>query len=110
MTEVAIQRTPGPWEIVPTVHSYRKHIFHRDPTNAYYIGTLIAGSPKDLAIFRANFQLIGTAPELLEALELIIKWAELHGLDKAPLISGQSGEVPVIAKARSAIAKVRGQS
>ena len=47
---------------------------------------------------------------LLEALELTIKWAERHGLDTAPLISGQSGEVPVIAKARSAIAKVRGQS
>jgi hypothetical protein len=45
MTEPAIPHTPGPWEIVPTVHSYRKHIFHRDPINAYYIGTLIAGSP-----------------------------------------------------------------
>jgi hypothetical protein len=72
MTKAAMQHTPGPWTIVPTVHSDRKHIFHHDPINAYYIGTLISGSGEDLAIFKANVQLIGAAPELLRALEKAI--------------------------------------
>jgi hypothetical protein len=68
MTEAAIQHTPGPWELVPTVHSDRKHIFYPGPMNAYYVGTLISGSSSDLALFKANAHLIAAAPVMHDAL------------------------------------------
>jgi hypothetical protein len=111
MTEAAIPHTPGPWEIVPTVHSDRKHIFHLDPGHAYYIGTLISGSQRDLALFKANARLIGTAPELLEALEDLFRRTEaiVDWLNAHPTLGIFHSEV-TFTKARAAIAKARGQS
>jgi hypothetical protein len=65
------QHTPGPWQLVPTVHSDRLIIFGAAPAKEYCIGTLISGSRVELPTLRANARLIAAAPELLEVLEFI---------------------------------------
>lgn len=49
------------------------------------------------------------ATELLEALERVVSWAKTYGLDVMPYRTGCSTEQPVIARARSAIAKASGR-
>jgi len=65
--------TPGPWRIEDTVSSDRKHVFGGEGENFTHIGTLVSGSIKNLKTFKANIQLISAAPELLGALEYLLR-------------------------------------
>ena len=62
-----------------------------------------AGSavPVTLVAMRA----MKAAPKLLAALESMVKWAKLHNLTMADLITGGQAECPVITNAREAIAE-----
>lgn len=54
-------------------------------------------------------RLIAAAPEMLGALEAVVSWAKTYGLDVMPYRTGCSTEQPVIARARAAIARARGE-
>jgi hypothetical protein len=58
----------------------------------------------------ANARLIAAAPKLLEALESMVRWTEMHGLNTAELISGGRAEVPVVLNARDALEAARSSS
>jgi len=58
----------------------------------------------------ARVRVMHAGPRLLEALALMVRWTEKHGLDLADLITGQKAEVPVVATARAAIAEATGRA
>lgn len=79
------------------------------------IASLYAEDGEDVACghdFALNLQdsLEAAAGDLLKALELVVSWAGRHNLDKAETITGHLAEVPVIATARAAIAKAKGEA
>lgn len=47
--------------------------------------------------------------ELVEALQWTESWIIKHGLDKAELITGQQGGVPILGTIRDAINKAKGE-
>lgn len=106
------QHTPGPW-----FSDSEGNIWRRDPKDLYQNGGGVAGE-KPLATvhkgwnhpgavgypLEANGRLIAAAPELLEALEMIVAEADSY--------TARTGK-PVynwLDQARSAIAKARGES
>lgn len=61
--------TKGPWELVPTVSSDRKHMFGIAPNEEYHIGTFVSGSRKQLGQFRSNLRVIQHSPAMYEILK-----------------------------------------
>lgn len=53
--------------------------------------------------------MLAAAPEMLAALEGVVTWARLYGLDVMPYRIGCPTEQPDIARARLAIARARGE-
>jgi hypothetical protein len=73
--------TPGPWEYRPGVSNTSYYIETVDQSHRNtFIGD-IGGGLQDMVEQRANAQLIAAAPELLEALEELLKFCQSHKMD-----------------------------
>ena len=103
-----IMHTPGPW-----FHDCNGSIWRRNPDELYQNGGTVAGDRPLATVSKgwhhegavgypveANARLIAAAPELLEAAMAFV--APFDGIE---VVKGS-----VIAKARSAIAKARGEA
>ena len=98
MTET--KHTPGPWKARKGFHADTIEIFHPDksvkpPFYPCEIATI--ASDRDTAKAKANARLIAAAPELLEALQAFVKYAD-----------DVNDDSPELDRARSAIAKATG--
>lgn len=97
------KHTPGPW----TLEAGRNFI---TSSGEFYLtyGQDKYKNPKfrDFCELDANARLIATAPELLEALELL---ARIHGFYSGPECQQLECECYVCLKARAAIAKAKGE-
>ena len=83
------KHTPGPWTVSETRHSYDTVI--RGPKNEPIALALIAGYTKQEG--QSNARLIAAAPELLEALQMLLEFPNTG---------------PATSAARAAIAKATG--
>lgn len=92
--------TPGPWKIVTATVGVNETIFHDPPQVVCERGSFIADTD------RRNARLIAAAPDLLEALEIIVDVLE-HPLP--PHHVGYVAKSALIRRARAAIAKATGQ-
>jgi hypothetical protein len=100
------KHTPGPWHFSDDLgQQHGCRLIHAKD------GRLVADAGRihyrTDAEMDANARLIATAPDLLEALETMVRWTEMHGLNTAELITGGRAEVPVVGMARAAISKAR---
>lgn len=94
---MSAQHTPGPWVVAgPDAASGPGYVMTRG-------GTYVA---KPLINYDANARLIAAAPELLEALEGLLSFAEDV---EAKALVGDEGCLWPVEIARFAIAKARGQ-
>ena len=93
------KHTPGPWEIKPHFDPAYRHISgpkHKALAQVVWCVDEEERSPD----CEANAHLIAAAPELLEALEMMLEMSEMGGFGKAA-----AEDV-----ARAAIAKAKGES
>jgi hypothetical protein len=103
----ASKHTPGPWR-----HSDKTSIPGNEMVYApdNYLVANVGAYKRANEENQANARLIAAAPRVLEALELMVSWAERHNLTKAVLITGGYAELPVIGIARKAIAEATDDS
>ena len=92
------KHTPGPWEIEEHYHSGYRWI--SGPEHSQFAQVVWCMEDEDRSPeCEANAHLIAAAPELLEALEMMLEMSEMGGFGKAA-----AEDV-----ARAAIAKVKGE-
>lgn len=101
-----MSHTPGPWMFSLHAIAPEYSIWTADDkANPKHIAT-VSASPPNRALSGANARLIAAAPELLEALRDIEKWAEQATHTKAGEQEHFGGELRACFKiARAAIAK-----
>jgi hypothetical protein len=100
------KHTPGPWKL--TSMSTGHIVADKDGRSLAPVSCNWDIDGMGSEMMTANAHLMAASPTMLEALSLMVKWAELHGLTRADLISGGQAEVPVITIARAAIVKAIG--
>lgn len=92
------KHTPGPWHLTKGLYGKEDEITIWGVKNeegcSGFIGTLGNMQGED----EANANLIAAAPELLEALEILVKQPDTYSVEKA------------FVKARAAIAKAKGEA
>ena len=105
-----MKHTPGPWEWnrPPISHDDEfRSLAGADGKGVFRLNDVYLGYPEcgqDLVIELSNedARLIAAAPDLLDALNDLIRW------DEDPLASGNDKYFAMTAKARAAIAKAKG--
>lgn len=120
---MAAKHTPGPWIVrespKPNIEGpeLRLSIKHTSPgRDGAEFCEIVAGhvTAEADAIARANARLIAAAPDLLAALESLVKWMDDSGLSSTtPGGVGQfhyeGTEYSVVTDARTAITKAKGE-
>ncbi len=91
------KHTPGPWK-----HTYMPRLSVIHGPNGEHVADTGAWRDDEHPEMRANAHLIAAAPDLLEALEVLIANAEVN-YDARQWLDGK-------AKARAAIAKAKGET
>lgn len=98
-----IKHTPGPWVVREDPRSFRPSIEKEDRT--YFIAHVDECMAKE-----ANAQLIAAAPDLLEALEALVKINEEHNLAVEAICGRPLGwKDSYLDAARAAIARSKGE-
>lgn len=98
--------SPAPWNIeehAGYARTYRFVICAPNYDNRVAVISLNGEARGDNAIAQANARLIASAPDLLEALEILVE----HAMEKYPHFESQRGQEE-IKSARDVIAKVKG--
>jgi hypothetical protein len=109
VTRIGAKHTPGPWQVVPdgvngdwpngceiAIDDARGLAGERD----YYLASVVHGDPDELL---ANARLVAAAPELYEALRVMVERMERTGRDVENELDKR-----ITASARAALAKVEG--
>lgn len=93
--------TPGPWKCSSAKFPDDHDVQEYGDTGAFYlVDTQDGGMPISLA----NAHLIAAAPEMLEALELLLAFTRIYGAEEVRNDFGS-----LITKANDAIAKAKGK-
>jgi hypothetical protein len=110
MTTKPAKLSSGPYrfEAAETADTYR--IFAAGDDKPMVEMIYIGGEEDFAAAALGLARLFVAGPKLLEALESMIRWTELHGLNVAQLLTGQHAEVPVVINARKAVTEATGRA
>ena len=92
--------TAGPWFLTASVRPDGANLF----SETFHIGTLVSGSKRKLDVFEANARLISAAPDLYEALTVLV--AQAMGSASYP----GDAALFLAVEAAQILAKARGES